>query len=126
MVGEPLLFFVDIEFLNIEDELLFQTVLVVVDAFEFCQPFLETFPNFLHTALLERFDACKQVFDGIDVLVEFHGKGFAFLSAEIHQRFDSLVYGIFGHFPLFIAEFFHCIGLCEFGQSYKYLPDFSR
>ena len=126
MVGEALFFFVDIKLLNIEDEFLFQSVLVVVNALEFCQPFLEPFPNFLYTALFEGFDACEQTLNGINVLVEFYGKGFAFLSAEIHKSLDSPVYGIFDHFPLFVAEFFHGIGLCEFWQSYKYLPDFGR
>ena len=70
MIGKALLLLVDVEFLNIEDEFLFEAVLIVVHSKAFLQAIKDTFAYFLRTFLFVGSNAMKQGFDIIKFLLE--------------------------------------------------------
>ena len=68
MVGKSLFFFADVEFLNIVNELLFQAVFVVVNAFQFFQTLCQALADLFNARFLKRFDFSEKTLNVVDFL----------------------------------------------------------
>ena len=106
MVGQSLLFFADVQFLNVVNKLLLQTILVVVGLGNGIEPIDDAGTYFFHAALLERLQFGEQTADVIYFLSKLALQGLAFLLAEAHQLVDGLNNRLAGQGPLFVGEHF--------------------
>ena len=105
VIAQTLLLFVDIQFFDIIDQLLFQTVFVVIGVEGLFQCLCNAFTDFRHTLFLERFDGFQQVFDVVDFFCEFLFQGQTFLLAEVGQVLQGLLYGLAYRTPFFFGQF---------------------
>ena len=103
VVGKALLLFADVELLDVVDELLLQTVLVIIHIRNLLQTVYDVLADLLHACLLVWFNAGKESLDIIHFLGEFLLQGSSFLLAEVAQMADSLANCIFCHCPLLVG-----------------------
>ena len=101
---------------------MFEAILVIVHTGELCETFLEACTDFLHTALLERFDTVEKLFYVVDVESELFRQCFAFLESECLQGFDGPLHGVGYDVPFFVRKLFGGSGLREFGQTRQDAP----
>ena len=112
MVCQALLLLTDIEFLDVVDQLLLQTILVVVHPRNLLQTLHDALLDLLHATLLVGLDLCQQHGDIIDLLGKLLLKGCTFLCTEIHQILQGLAHGVLHRRPLFVGQLL-CIRLCQ-------------
>ena len=116
VIGQPLFLFADVQLLNIIDQLLLQTVFVVVDTGDLLQSLDDILAYFLRASLFIRLDAGKKTLDIVNLFVEFQLQGRAFLLAKSHQSGNRFIDGLQGKGPLLVGELLH-IGLrSDIGQ----------
>ena len=125
MIGQALLFFVDIQFLDIVDQLLFQAIAVIVHTGQFCQTFFQALSDFLYAALFEGFDFFHQCFDARQILFKLFCQGFTFLRSELHQFLCSHFHQGKHFLPFLFAQLFHCYGLHHVGHTHQHTPHVS-
>ena len=104
VVGQTLLLLADVQLLDVVDELLLQTVLVVLHAGNLLQPVDDALANLLHAALLVGLDAGQQLLDVVNLLLKLLFKGGTLLLAEVHQCLDGLFHSLAGSGPLVVAQ----------------------
>ena len=122
MVGQSLFLFVDIKFLNVEDEFLFQSPFVVVHALEFGQSVGQALANALYASLFEGLDGVHEFFDAVQVLGKLLGKSLTLLTAEVNEVGNGLADGLANRLPVFFAHFFDSTGTQRVGQTNEDAP----
>ena len=113
MVCQALFLLTDIEFLDVVDQLLLQTVLIVVHSRNLLQTLHDALFDFLHATLLVGLDLSQQHGDIVDLLRELLLKGCSLLCTEVHEVLQSLTDGTFNCLPLFVVQLL-CIRLCQY------------
>ena len=106
VVGQTLFLLTDIQFLDIVNQFLLQTVLVIIHTRNLLQSVNDTLANLLYTTLLERFDFCQQTFDIINLLSKLLLERSTLLLTEIHQGSNGTLNSLAGSIPLFVGELF--------------------
>ena len=105
VVGEALLFLVDVQLFDVVDKLLFEAVLVIIHADGLFECGGNLFADFGHTFRFIRFDFLHQCLDVVQLFVELLFKGGTFLDAEIGDLHDGLVDGLAHDSPFLFAQF---------------------
>ena len=105
MVGQALFLFADVQFLNIVNQLLLQTVLVIFRLRNLLQSVHDAAADFLHTALFVRFNAGQQLLDVVNLLGKFLLQCRPFLSTEVHQVLYGLTDSLACNNPLFVIQY---------------------
>ena len=104
VVSQTLFLLTDVQFLNIIDEFLFQTVLVVLRLRNLLQPVNNTGADFLDTALLIRFDGRQELFDVVNLLTEFLLQCSTFLRTEVNQMLQGFFDTSTNSIPLLVSQ----------------------
>ncbi len=107
MVGQALFLLADVELLDVVDQLLLQTVLVVLHAGNLLQAVDDALANLLHTALLKGLNLSHEALYVVYLLCKLLLQSGTFLTAEAHQCPDGLFHGLTCCGPLLVAELFH-------------------
>ena len=105
VIGEALLFLVDVQFLDIVDKLLFQTVLVVIHTDGLFEGSGNLFADFGHTFHFVRFDFLHQCLDVVQFFVELLFEGSSFLDAEVGDLGDGFIDGLAHDGPFLFTQF---------------------
>ena len=116
VVGEALLFLVDVQLLDVVYQFLFQTVLVIIHADGLFECSGNFFTDFGHTFHFVRFDILHQCFDVVQLFVEFLFKGGSFLDAEVGDLVNGFVDGLAYDGPFLVAQFLDV----DFGQYVRH------
>ena len=107
MVGESLFLLVDVEFLDVEDELLLEAVLVVLHAEALLQAVEYAFAYLLGALHLVGFDGCEQCGNVVELFAELLLQRGALLSAEVHELLHGFLHYASCHGPFLIGELLH-------------------
>ena len=126
MILQTLFFLVDIEFFDVINHLLLQSVAVVFHANQFLQAIDDAGADFLHTRSFVRFDAHQQLLNVVHLLIELGLKGGTLLCAEFLQLVDCVGDGTESHLPFLIAEHFHLHTRHRVGQTEQRRHPFCR
>ena len=102
VVGEALFFLVDIQFFDVVNQFLFQTILVRVQRLFECVG--DTFLDFLHPFFFVRSYLFEQQCDVSYLFAELLFQCGAFLFAEVYQMTDCFENGGTYHFPFFFRQ----------------------
>ena len=105
VVGEALLFLVDVQLFDVVDQFLLQAVLVVVHADGLFEGSRNLFADFGYTFHFVRLDILHQCFDVVQFFVEFLFEGSTFLNAEVGNLSDGLVNRLTDYTPFFFGQF---------------------
>ena len=104
MVRQPLLLLADVELLDIVDQLLLQTVAVVIHTRYLLQTFYDALTDLLHTPRLVRLDLCQQLLDVVNLLLELLLEGGTLLDTEVHEVLQRFSHSLAHHLPLCLVE----------------------
>ena len=110
VIAESLLLLADVEFLDVVDQFLLQSVLVVFDIRNLLQSVHDVGLDLLHARFLVRLYAGEQCLDVVHLLGELLLQGSTLLAAELDEVVHSLVDGLLCSLPFLVCQFFH-IGL---------------
>ena len=104
VIGKTLLFFVDIEFLDVIDKFLFQAVLVIIHTQCLFKRIGDTVLYLAYPFLLVGSHRFEQPCYILYLLTEFLFERCALLLAEVYQMIDSLFHCRMHHCPFLIAQ----------------------
>ena len=107
MVGQALLLLADVEFFDIVDQLLLQTVLVVFHVRNLFQSSLDTGLDLLYTSLFIGLDVSQQLSNIVNLLRKLLLKGGTLLFAEVHETFQGIRHSPLHDGPLLVLEYLH-------------------
>ena len=109
VIGKTLLLLTDVEFLDIVDEFLLKSVLVILHVGYLLESIDNACAYFFNTCLLEWLDAEQKLLYIVNLFAEFLLESSALLGAECNKLVYGFVDGCICHLPLFGSERF---GLC--------------
>ena len=109
MVRQALLLLADVKLLDIVDELLLQTVTVIVHTRNLLQAVHDAGLDLLHTPCLVRLYLCQQLLDVVNLLLELLLEGGTLLDTEVHEVLQGLSHSTSHHLPLCLVE---RLGIC--------------
>ena len=104
MVGKTLLLLIDIQLLDIVDQFLLQTVLIIIYR-KLLQRIEDTFLDLRYSIFLIRFYGSQQLAYASDVCAEFPIQRLTLLLAEIQQMLNSFLHSCKHCIPLFFSQF---------------------
>ena len=102
VVCQSLLLLVDVEFLDVVNQFLLKTVLVVVYLRNLLETIDNLFSNLWYTILFKRFDALQKISDIVNLLGKLLLQCRTFLFAEFGELFNSLVDSLLCYFPFLV------------------------
>ena len=127
MVCQPLLLLRYVEFLYVVNQLLLESVLVIInigDSFELRH---NPLPYLLHTAFLIRLKLTLQCGDIVNLLCELALQSLALLFPELDELSQRLVDGTTCHLPFLLREDFHLLLRHDIRHTQKSSPvEFQR